>query len=356
MSFGNSIGARLGGGKAIFLLLFFALMAFASPEALAIDCVADAGGIIDGFVNYPVPPAQIQVDGNCTIRNYTASNPLTSNISWFGNNPTSWLLIFDNVVHTGNMSCNLNAQGNRIWFVNSASTTVQTNCLSLLIPVEKIDKQNPPGPPFVTIGVPFTWTLAIPVLYDPGTGTVINNQGSVNDLHSITVWDDLNATGVDLSYVSHTATWLDDGTPVPHTFTNTGGFLTFDNIPIVDAGRQFAIALTVVLNNNSLVNTPGTQFSNTARWDFGRLIDGTFFEPLPGENGISPPLTISGPDLVVDKSGPATMNLGQWGDFTLDIQNTGSTDAWDVSLGDLFPDSPTGGMCDLPPQILSAQV
>jgi hypothetical protein len=49
---------------------------------------------------------------------------------------------------------------------------------------------------------------------------------------------------VDFSYVSHTVTWLDDGTPVPHTFTNVGNVLTFDNFPIVTAGRQFAIALT----------------------------------------------------------------------------------------------------------------
>ena len=327
-----------------------------AAPAFAIDCVADAGGVIDGFVNYPVPPPQINIDGNCTIRNYPASNPLTSNISWFGNNPTSWLLIFDNVVHTGNMSCNLNSQGNKIWFVNSSSSSVQQHCLSLLIPVEKIDKQNPPGPPFVTIGVPFTWTLKIPILFDPATGTVINNQGSVNDLHSITVWDDLSATGVDLTVVGETVTWLDDGTPVPHTFTNVNNFLTFDNIPIVAAGRQFAIALTVVLNNNQAVNTPGKQFINTARWDFGRLISGVFYEPLPGENGVSPPLTISGPLLVVDKTGPATMNIGQDGDFTLDVHNTGLTDAWDIHLRDLLPDGPTGGMCDLTPQILSAQV
>ena len=160
---------------------------------------------------------------------------------------------------------------------------------------------------------------------------MIDNQGSVNDLHSITVWDDLNATGVDLSFVGYTIYWEDDGTPVPHTFTNVGGFLTWDNIPIVAAGRQLIIDLTVVLNDNPAINVPGTSFVNTAKWDFGRLISGVFHEPLPGEWGISPPLTIAAPVLVVDKSGPATMNLGQWGDFVLDVRNTGLTDAWDVT-------------------------
>jgi uncharacterized repeat protein (TIGR01451 family) len=345
--------ARTGGRWIGILLFAFALSLLSAVPALAIDCVADAGGIIDGFVNYPVPPAQINLDGNCRIQNYTASNPLTSNFSFEGT-LRGLLIIFDNVVFTGNMSCNA-SHDHKLWFVNGSTTTLNQGCQNILIPVEKIDKANPPGPPFVTIGVPFTWTLTIPVLFDPATGTVINFQGSVNDLHSITVVDDLNATGVDLSYVSHTATWLDDGTPVPHTFTNVGNVLTFDNIPIVDAGRQFVIALTVVLNNTP-VNAPGMQFINTAKWDFGRLIDNVFYEPLPGENGVTSPLTISGPVLVVDKTGPATMNLGQWGNFALDVQNTGLTDAWDVSLRDLFPDGPTGGMCDLTPEILSARV
>ncbi len=50
------------------------------------------------------------------------------------------------------------------------------------------------------------------------------------------------------------------------------------------------------------------------------------------------------------------MNLGQFGDFALDVQNTGTGTAWDVSLRDLLPDGATGGMCDLTPQIVSAQV
>ena len=103
-------------------------------------------------------------------------------------------------------------------------------------------------------------------------------------------------------------------------------------------------------------NVNGLQFINTARWDFGRLIDGEFFEPLPGENGVTPPMTIAAPELVVDKTGPATMNIGEWGDFVIDVANAGLSDAWDVSLRDRLPDGATGGMCDLTPEILSAQV
>jgi len=318
------------------------------------DCVADFGGVVDGnFVN--PAPSQINIDGNCTFRHFSASNPLTSNISFVGNNPTSWLVIFDDVVFTGNMSCNLNSQGNFLWFTNGSTSELKQSCLNLLIPVEKIDKQNPAGQTTATVGVPFTYRLTIPVLFDPATGTVIKSDGSLNDLHGITVTDDLNATGASLSYVSHTVTWLSNGTPVPHTFSNVGGLLTFDNFPIVPAGQQFVIDVTVVLNDTP-ANVPGNQFSNTAKWDFGRLIGGVFYEPLPGEWGVSPPMTIAAPVLVATKTGPATMNAGQLGDFVLDIQNTGLTGAWNTTIRDLLPDGPTGGMCDLTPTIQSVQV
>jgi uncharacterized repeat protein (TIGR01451 family) len=354
MTFSGSVGARAGGRKATFLLLlFFALMIGASPEAQACQAF---GGLIDGFVD-PVPPSQIQIDGNCTIRNFPASNPLTTNFSFFtqpGQTNERWLIVFDNVVHTGQMACS-SVLGHKIWFTNGSSSSIQEGCQNLLIPVEKINKQNPAGQTTATIGVPFTYTLTIPVLFDPATGSVIDFSGSLNDLHGITVWDDLNTTGADLSYVSHVAYWLDDGTPVPHTFANVGGALTFDAIPIVAAGRQFVIELTVVLDD-SPANVSGTQFINTAKWDFGRLIEGVYYEPLPGEWGVTEPMTIAAPELVVTKSGPATMNLGQWGDFVIDVQNAGLSDAWDVSIRDLFPDGATGGMCDQTPEILSAQV
>ena len=358
MVFGETGRERRTGG-ALRLLLALTLLA-TGKVALAEDCVADLGGVLDGYVT-PVPPSQIQIDGICRIRNYPASNPMSTNFSFLtqpGQTQERWIVIFDNVVHTGQMACN-SVAGHKIWFVNGSSSTIQQNCQNLLIPVEKIDKANPPGPPNVTIGVPFTYRLTIPVLFDPATGSVINFSGSINDLHGITVWDDLDETGVDLTYVSHTAVWEVSGAPVPHTFSNVGGVLTFDNIPIVPAEEQFFLDITVVLEDTP-TNAPGTQVVNRATWDFGRLIDGVFYEPLPGEWGISQPMTISAPSLVVTKSGPTTLgrtlNLGQWGQFGVDVHNTGLTPAWDATILDRLPDGPTGGMCDQTPEILSAQV
>ena len=62
------------------------------------------------------------------------------------------------------------------------------------------------------------------------------------------------------------------------------------------------------------------------------------------------------PELTVEKSGPATMNATEWGDFVLDVRNLGVSAAVDVTLVDRLPDGPTGGMCDTTPEVLSARV
>ena len=70
--------------------------------------------------------------------------------------------------------------------------------------------------------------------------------------------------------------------------------------------------------------------------------------------------TVGGPDFVAIKSGPSTLgstlNLGEWGTFTIDLQNSGTTDAWNLWVWDRFPNWPQGGMCDTTPVITSAQV
>jgi len=50
------------------------------------------------------------------------------------------------------------------------------------------------------------------------------------------------------------------------------------------------------------------------------------------------------------------MSLGQWGQFGFNVQNTGSSDAWNVTLLDELPSGATGGMCNMTPQVLTAQV
>src|SRR5690349_18518399 len=350
--------ARALGSWIRILLFAFGLLLLSAVPARSQSvggCVANFGGVIDGFVN-PVPPSQINIDGNCTIRNFPASNPLTSNISFTGTG-RGWLVIFDNVDFTGNLSCN-KSHGNFIWFVNGSVTRGHIlQCANLFVPVDKIDKENPPGPPFVSIGVPFTYTLTFPQLVSATTGAVVNPNGSNVEVDQVTVTDSLNATGVSLSYVNSSAAWKGSGAPVLFTVTNASGLLTFSGFPPIPAGQQIVLSVTVVLNNAVPPNSPGTQFSNTANWTLGTTIGGTFHFPLTGEQGVSsPPLTIAAPGLVMTKGGPATMNPGQLGQFTLNVQNTGNSDAWNATIVDKLPTGPTGGMCSMTPQVLSARV
>src|SRR5215469_10873418 len=357
MTSSNTNNARPHGSWIKILLFSLALLLLSAVPARAQSvggCVANFGGVIDGFVN-PVPPSQINIDGNCTIENFPASNPLTSNISFTGTG-RGWLVIFDNVDFIGNMSCD-KVHGNFIWFVNGSTTTLRLDCENLFVPVDKIDKQNPPGPPFVSIGVPFTYTLTFPQLVNAITGAVVNPNGSNAEVDQVTVTDNLNATGVSLSYVNSSAAWKGSGAPVGFAVTNASGLLTFSGFPPIPAGQQIVLSVTVVLNNTVPPNSPGTQFSNTANWTLGTTIGGTFHFPLPGEQGVSsPPLTIAAPNLVFTKGGPSTMNPGQLGQFTLNVQNTGNSDAWNTTIVDKLPTGTTGGMCTATPQILSAQV
>ncbi len=122
------------------------------------------------------------------------------------------------------------------------------------------------------------------------------------------------------------------------------------------------VEVTVVLDDTP-TNVPGRQFTNTAKWQFSRWIDldedgivdsNEFFNPLPGESGISAPMTIVAPDLVVNKTSPATaLNLGDTAAFTIDVQNSGGGDAWNATIADKLP----VGMCATDPTAtLSARI
>ena len=71
------------GGSWIWLqLLAFVLLLGSAFPALAVNCSeAPYLGTIDGNV-FPTPPSQIQIDTICRVRNYPASNPLTTNFSF----------------------------------------------------------------------------------------------------------------------------------------------------------------------------------------------------------------------------------------------------------------------------------
>ena len=366
-------------------------------HAQAVKC-SDFGGVLDGSVPGAVNPSQLEIDTLvCIVRNYPRSayppDGFIANLQYQPGQEK--LVIFDNVYWSGNIACN-DVQDNKIWFVNSDVPKFREDCQNVLIPVESINKR---GPDFAAVGVPFNYRMLIPVLIDPQTGAVVLNGESKDDLHGITLYDNIGidpvtvnvngpddndpstppvqypvtipGTGVDLSLVgTPSVRWCTDlsctslGAQInPNIVVNANGLVEFHFPPgfILPKGGRLAIDMTVVLDDNPAVNTLGKSFVNTAIWQFGRLIDGTFYNPLPGENGVSNPAVIAGPNLVVNKSGSAalgsaTLNLGEWGDFTIDAANTGQFDAWNVTLLDRLPDGPDGGMCDMTPQITSVRL
>src|SRR5262245_14881130 len=101
MTSSGKIHVRAGYKWMVTLLFAFAISLLGATEARAEErCVADLGGVIDGLVT-PNPPAQVQIDGNCTIRNFTASNPLRTNFSFLtqpGQSNQRCLVIFDKML------------------------------------------------------------------------------------------------------------------------------------------------------------------------------------------------------------------------------------------------------------------
>src|SRR5436309_6942179 len=116
--------------------------------------------------------------------------------------------------------------------------------------------------------------------------------------------------------------------------------ITFNVVVNPSVASGTAISNQGFVNGNGIVNQPSDDPRTLA----------------PNDPTIDIVSSLAGPALVVRKSGPATMNLGQWGNFSIDVQNTGPSDAWNAALRDLLPHGATGGMCDLTPEILSAQV
>jgi uncharacterized repeat protein (TIGR01451 family) len=119
----------------------------------------------------------------------------------------------------------------------------------------------------------------------------------------------------------------------------------------LDANTQKGITLTNVAGATQWYNGPA---SNTGRLTYiCPLTNGT-----PGVLDCQDAHTVTVPlsAVTLTKGGPATMYLGLLGRFTLNVQNTGNTDAWNATLLDKLPTGATGGMCTATPQILSAQV
>ena len=339
------------------------LGAASSAQGAGDMCSDYPGGVIDGnVVNISQLPSTLGIDRDCIIKNFPQSVgglPFTL-VNFQFPQHASYLIIFDNVYYEGNMSCNDPTQSTfSMWWSNGSYNNISSSCQEFIIPVDGIHKENPAGQTTATIGVPFTYTLTFPDMATlTSSGYVYSGRPDTADVYNIQLTDDLSATGADLTYLSNSLFLKkSDGTTTSlGSLTNSGdskrlSFSYADNpvLSTIPANAQVVLRLTVVLDDTA-TNVPGTQFVNTAHWELGRIINGTEYEPLPGQDGITQPMTIVGPNLVVNKTSSETaLNLGVPATFTIDVQNTGGSDAWNATILDQLPDGTDGGMCDYDP-------
>ncbi|MDT3706704.1 MAG: isopeptide-forming domain-containing fimbrial protein [Thiobacillus sp.] len=298
------------------------------------------------------------IDADCAIKNFPQSIggfPIT-NINFNFPQHQDFVIVFDNVYYSGGMSCNDPTFSDFwMWWTNGSYNNIDPKCQAFMLPVDAIKKQNPVGQATAAIGVPFKYTLTMPVMMLLTAGGYeyqipVTDESALADVH---LYDDLTKTGADLEYVGNTAYLknADGSTTALGSLQNLG---TSTNLhffyPNIAAGAQLVVELEVVLLDS---NTIGTTFFNTATWTFDKTINGIFKDNLPGQNGISESMTIVGPDLVVDKSSTVTnLNLNGTAPFTVNVQNIGGYDAWNATITDVLPT----GMCGTSPlSTLSAQ-
>jgi len=174
-------------------------------------------------------------------------------------------------------------------------------------------------------------------------------------LFDVRVLDDLNASAADMEFVDVTVvSGAGAWTPV-----NTG---TATNLVIEDpavgidipVGEQIVLEVTVRLSDTP-TNVAGLTFTNTAGFTYNRL-DNDPATVLTGPPGTSPPMTIVEPDLTLEKDGPVDMRAGVPGMFSLNIHNVGDSPAYNLTIDDLLPNQADGGMCDVAPTNVVAQL
>lgn len=177
-------------------------------------------------------------------------------------------------------------------------------------------------------------------------------------LYDVRVTDDLTASAADMRFIS--VTKISGSQPWTPQNTGTATNLIIEDPTVgvgidIPANEQVEIEIAVQLLDTA-TNVTGLQFTNTANYLFNRINNNNASQ-RPGLPGTTQPMTIVGPDtLTVQKSGPPRMTLGQPGMFAVNVHNTGTGRAWDLTLTDRLPNTPTSGMCENAPNGFSAQM
>ncbi|MBS0397036.1 MAG: hypothetical protein JSR54_20630, partial [Proteobacteria bacterium] len=172
-------------------------------------------------------------------------------------------------------------------------------------------------------------------------------NASANPVTPLAITDDLNAAGAGaLTYVAGSATMngSPNGVTVAGNVITAAYSATYGPLaPGATIDLRFRATLGSALAAGTLVTNTGiVTWGNPPQTAAGSVTI-QVVKPTP-------------PALLMTKGGPATMAIGQTARFTLNVQNTGTTDAWNTTILDRLPTGATGGMCASAPIIVSAQV
>ena len=211
----------------------------------------------------------------------------------------------------------------------------------------------PPGPPSAldkeinqpnaTIGEEFTYSITVP------------SVPHLAPLYDVRVLDDLGASAANLTFVSVTKTSAGGSWTPANTGTGTD-LVIEDPAGGIDIGIGEQITLDITVRVDDVpTNVAGLTFDNTATYTYNRL-NGAPATILPGYPDTSPTMEIVEPELTLEKTGPAQLQLGLPATYTLNVHNIGGSTAYSTTLYDLLPNQVDGGTCDVAPSQFTAQV
>ncbi len=159
----------------VLALLVLVLGSASHVQAAGVFCSEFSEGGVPGIVdgNNPATLAAIQsastfgLDMNCTVKKFPQSMggfPIT-NINFNFPQQQSYYIVFQNVYYYGNMSCNDPTHSDFwIYWAPGGFNNISPKCQDFMVPVDAVSKKNPVGQTTAAIGVPFTYTITVPLL------------------------------------------------------------------------------------------------------------------------------------------------------------------------------------------------
>ncbi|WP_232053865.1 isopeptide-forming domain-containing fimbrial protein [Microbulbifer sp. GL-2] len=200
--------------------------------------------------------------------------------------------------------------------------------------------------PTASIGEPFNYRITIPETVQPTA------------LHDVSVLMDLSTSAADLEFVG-AAKVSGSNVFTPENSGSGTALVIADATNGIDvpAGEQVVIDVTLRLRDSNPPNVDGLAFNNNASYSYNYDNDNAAAGQGAGAGNTTLDMQVVEPTAItLTKTGPASMQSGLPGTFTLDLHNIGTGPAWDITVTDILPDKDPGGMCETPPNNFAAQI